>query len=146
MIRHLARLAATLTLVFSVAACGDDSDPGAPSSITGTYSLRRIDNEPVPVTLVDIPGYKLEMLSGSLAINSGNSFTGATTSRETIDGEVQAPETFTCTGSYTRSGNTLTFSEPETGQDCEGGSYTGTISGTTITIAFEEGFTATFTK
>jgi hypothetical protein len=147
MIQNLTRttVALAVALLFSVAACSDDSDPGAPSNITGTYPLRSVNGDEIPAILIDLgTAYKLELLSGNLIINAGSTFSETLTYRETEDGAATT-ETFTCTGTYTRNGNSISLVEAESGDDC-GGTFTGTISGGTITVAYDAELQAVYRK
>jgi hypothetical protein len=108
-----------LFLAAAITACGGDST-GPNGSLPGTYNLQTVDTRPVPVVLFEDADYKLEITSGSFAITSGSSFTESLIIKETdSSGSLSTP--VTCTGTYTRSGNTLVLTEPET-DDC-GGTY-----------------------
>lgn len=145
MMQHFARSLAVLALVFSAAACGDDDGPtGAPANITGTYPLRSVNGDDVPTTILEVPGYKFEILSGSLVLNSNNTFTEQATFRETENGTVTETP-LTCSGTYTRNGNGITLNETAAGDDC-GGTFTGTISGTTVTVSYDAQFQAVYRK
>lgn len=144
---HGRRRAVTLALcALALAACGGgDKSTGPGGSIAGTYTMQTVNGSAPPVTIFQVGTDKVEVTGGSVTMNADNTFSGVTSIRETSGGEALPVETFTCTGTYTRSGSAVTFTEPET-DDC-GGSYPGTWSnGNTLTVNFAPGLQAVFKK
>jgi hypothetical protein len=107
-----------IAAVISVAACSESSGPG---SMTGSYSLIRIDGingTGLPVTIFKDPTTEFRVTAGAITLNSNNTFsvTGAGVA-------IQSGQTTnlsdTCTGTYAVSGNGITFTgAPST--DCSG--------------------------
>ncbi len=79
-------------------------------------------------------------------VNSNNTFTGASNYTETESG-VTATYSESCSGTYSRNGNSISFTESATpNTDC-GGTYTGTWDGSAkVTIAFDASVQAVFEK
>lgn len=113
--------------VLGLAACGGDST-GPRGSLAGSYNLVTIAGQNLPLVFQDATG-KLELLSGSFVIDGTNTFTETIVLRVSdASGTVILPAApVACSGTYTRSGNTLTLLETETDQ-C-GGTWTGTWDG-----------------
>ena len=147
MMRRTLATAALALLTLASGACGGDDDSTGPNgSIAGTYTLQTINGDPPPVTLLEFDTYKIEVTGASIVLNTNNTFSATSAFRETDDGQVTTSNSV-CAGTYTRSGSTVTFSEPESiNEDC-GGSYTGTWSnGNTLTVTFDAGVQAVFRK
>lgn len=133
-------LAATL-----VAATGCGGDSNAPDmSHVGRYAMVSIEGDPLPVTIFDMPGYMLELTDGSLTLNANNSSVESITTVETVDGTMGQPESVSCSGTYTRRGNTVTLTTPQT-EACAGERVTGTLSGRTLTVDYD-GTTVVFSR
>ena len=119
---------------FLIAGCGDSNAPD--TSHVGRYELVSIDGDPVPVAVVDVPGYTLEVTGGSLTLNANNSFVESVTAIETTDGVPSPLDAIACTGHYTRHGSTLSMTTPET-DSCAAQTVTGTLSGSTLTVDYD---------
>jgi hypothetical protein len=117
----------SLLTVLALAACGGDST-GPKGTLAGSYSLVTIAGQNLPLVYQDASG-KLELLSGSFVIDGTNTFTETIVLRlSDASGNVISPATpVACSGTYTRSGNSLTLIETET-DEC-GGTWTGTWDG-----------------
>ena len=128
------RLAAATALVLTafVAGCGDDDDdPVSPAAgITGTYALETVNDEDVPVVVVTNGADTGEITAGSLTLNNNLSFTSSLSIRTTIGGQA-TDETLTESGTFTRSGNTITLTSG-------GESVTATLSNNNTTITLTE--------
>ena len=149
-----AALVATAAALGLTACGGDDDGPtGGGSGIPGTYIIRSLDgpaglDQAAPFTLFEgvIEGstIKAEILSGSLTLASGGTYTGTQVVQFTIDGEVS--DFFSGTnndaGTYSVSGTTITLianDDPEDPDDNDVAdrTTTGTISGGAITVSEE---------
>jgi hypothetical protein len=121
------RLAFTLLLVVA-AGCGSDKST-APKRVEGTYTLKTISGSTPPVIIYDdvANNQRIEVLSSTLTINSGGTFSSPWSFRVTDNGAV-SPYDETCTGSFTRSGNTLSLTETDNGAFC-GGTFDATWDG-----------------
>jgi hypothetical protein len=106
------RRLACIALLLAAAACGDKST--APKRIEGTYTLQSIDGDVLPMIYFDDPaaGQRVEVLSGSITISADGTFSAPWSLRVT-DGGATAPYSETCTGTYTRSGNSITRTETD---------------------------------
>lgn len=109
-----AALCCALALLQLTAACGGGDDaPNAPENIAGTYTMRTVNGNPPPATLVEFAdetgSYKLEILSGSITLEQGGTFRESHTFRETIDGVVQPTEDEAESGTWVRDGNAVTL-------------------------------------
>ena len=135
-------LLAVAALTFTIAACGDSNAPDM--SHVGLYDMLSVDGDPLPVTVYDVPNNMLQVTEGSLALKANNSFVESVTLVQTLDGVVGPGEPLSCTGHYTRRGNTVTMTSPET-DSCAGGSVTGTLSGSTLTVDYD-GTTVVFSR
>lgn len=132
--RKSATAVALTAIGLAVAACGNDSNAPDTSHV-GAYEMVSVDGKPLPVTVIDEPGYMLQVTQGSLTLNPGTTFVEELTSIETIDGTMGPLESVVCLGSYTRKGSTITLTTPET-DICFGQRVTGALSGTTITVDY----------
>jgi len=121
------RLAFTLLLV-AAAGCGSDKST-APKRVEGTYTLKTVSGLTPPAIIYDDPtnNQRIEVLSGGLTINTGGTFSAPWSFRLTDNGTV-SPYAETCTGTFTRTGNTLRFTETDNGGFC-GGTFDATWDG-----------------
>lgn len=133
------RLAVTALFasVLAVTACGD-GPTGISGSAEGTWFLQTINGTPPPVTIVDIPGYRVEVMGGVLELDSDGSYINTYTYRETDNG---VPNTVDETdfGTYSQSGSTIIL------EDNQGFEAQATISGDQLTIS-EGGFTIRYAR
>ena len=112
-----------LMLAFAALACGDSSTDPNNGSVVGTYALVSVNGHTLPA--VDDNGNTIS--AGSVTLRGDNSFTVS----ETSAGDQQ-----TTTGTYSVSGNSITFT-PSTPGDT---GAIGTFDGTTLTVdATDEG-------
>ncbi|HWE43779.1 MAG TPA: hypothetical protein VG432_14835 [Gemmatimonadaceae bacterium] len=133
--RSSATVVALAATLLAVAGCGGDSNAPDTSHV-GLYDMVSIDGDPLPATVIDMPGYNLQVTQGSLSLNANNTFVESLTSVETIDGTQGPVEAISCPGSYARSGNTITLTTPET-DICASQRVIGTLSGSTLTVDYE---------
>lgn len=144
LLRHLATL---LSLTLVLACGGDSSGPGGSSaSVNGTYTLKTVNGAAMPVTLATAPGYSLRITSASFTVNANNTFSNTATFQET-QGSATVSETETCSGTYTKNGNSLTFTESSAANSDCGGTYNGTWDGSnTLTVALDATVQAVFQR
>lgn len=121
------RLAWTL-LLFVAAGCGSDKST-APKRIEGTYALKTISGATPPTIIYDdaTNNQRIEVLSSTLTLSNGGTFSSPWSFRITDNGTV-SPYDETCTGTFTRSGNSLSITETDNGGFC-GGTYSATWDG-----------------
>lgn len=138
--RRLFLLVAALLFTVTLSACGDDDKTGPGSaSIAGTYTLRTVDGKSVPYTYVEDGADRYEVLSETLVVAEGGTFTSRTSLRSTVAG-VTRTRVLAGDGTYTRAGTALVlnFAADQT-------TGTGTLVNGTITIAIE-GLTLVYRK
>ena len=130
------RLASIALLLGTLAlgACDDDDlNLIVPFPVTGTFLLQSANGSPLPAQIENTtsPSLQVVVLSGSIAINSNGTFSSVGTFRQSLAGVVS---TFTvnCTGTFSVSGNTITFVEAASSANC-GDTFTGTQNGNTLT-------------
>jgi hypothetical protein len=136
--RRLLVLATVLATTLTAAGCSDSTNPA--NSLAGTYTLRTVNNNQVPVTVIASPGYSLEVLSGGIVLDVQGNYSGTITYRETDNG---VPTTYndTILGYWSLSGNQLTLVDSQTGDQ-----YFATVSGSTITLSDNSGYTEVYSK
>ncbi len=128
-------VALTVALAVSLlTGCGDATGPEA---IAGNYALRTINGQDLPFILVQVLSDKIEITAGSVRINSDNTYSTSVTVAIT-EGGTTTSETGTSTGTYTLNGTAITFTS-------EGETFTGSITGNTLTI-IDEGLTLVYQK
>lgn len=133
--RNLATSVALAATALAFAGCGSDSNAPDMSHV-GHYELLSVDSDPLPVTVLDVPGYVLEVTAGSLALEANNTYVQTITLVETTDGVKGPSDAIACSGRYTRHGSTLTLTTPET-DVCVGQTVTGTLNGSDVTIDYD---------
>ena len=141
--RLLRAFPAVLFLTATLIGCGGDDSNAPSASHVGTYTLSTVGGSPLPVTIA-AGSDQVVIQSGRITLNANNSFTEETTVQATIGGFIPVVQTVECSGSYQLSGTSITLTGLS-GDYCEGGSETGTLSGNTLTVTLE-GFSAVFTR
>ena len=134
--RRLVALTAFATIL-SAAACGD-SPTEASGSVVGTWHLQTVDGSPPPFTLLELTGYRLEVMGGVLIMNSNDTYANTYTYRETENGTVTTVQE-TDIGTYIQSGSTIFL------EDDEGFQAQATFSGNQLTF-IESGFTVRYSR
>ena len=122
MLRTTHALLAIAAATFA-AACSESSGPG---SMSGNYSLVRIDGingTGLPVTIYKDPTTEFRVTAGSITLNSNNTFSVSGNGVAIQSGQTTNLSQ-TCTGTYAVSGNGITFTGASVA-DCAG-----VISGT----------------
>ena len=133
--RRTTRVLLAIAAVIFVAACSESSGP---ASMTGTYALVRIDGingNGLPVTIFKDETSEFRVTSGSVTLNSNNTFS-VSASGVAIQSGQTTNISETCNGTYTVSGNGVMLTgAPST--DCAG-EITGMWDGAnTLTINAE---------
>lgn len=118
--------AACLLLV----ACSDSTGPAA--SVAGTYDLTAIDGERLPYEILG-----QEILSGTLLLREGGTFTSSIRSRyeDFVTGEMEE-ETETESGTYSRDGRSLFLNFDGETEDAAATYEDGTITVNTSLVSF----------
>ena len=125
--RAFVRLAIAAALSLPFAACGGDGGTGLQSELSGTYTLRTVNGQPLPFVAYQDATDKIELLGDEFQF-SADSFTESVDVRYTERGVVTT-DTFEDSGRYTLDGNALTVT-----YDSDGSSLTGAVNGNTFTL------------
>jgi hypothetical protein len=85
-VRRVTVLAAMVTAVGAMVACGSDSatGPNNDNSPLGAYALASIGGKTAPVTMYSDTNYLLVISAGTLDVKSDGSWLAVTTTRETV--------------------------------------------------------------
>ncbi|HUF50129.1 MAG TPA: hypothetical protein VMN60_04815 [Longimicrobiales bacterium] len=111
--------------------CGDSSTDVAATAHVGTYTLRTIDNAPLPVTILVEGTASLVITAGSVNLNSDATFTDRT-DYQIVSGTTTISDSDVAAGTYTRNGSTIEL------RTSDGGVYSMAFSnGNTLTQTFE---------
>jgi len=122
------RLVALALLLPMLAACSDDPTATVNASHVGTYQLQTVDGEELPVQIDEEGGF-LTISGGAATLNANGTFSIAIAMSFT-EGEETTSESFTLTGDWSSSGNTVNFDHADGGEE---GFQTATISGDVLT-------------
>ena len=122
------RRLASILFILVAAGCGGDKST-APKRLEGTYTLRTVNGAQPPVIVYDDPasGQRGEIMSGSITLSSGGTFSSPWSFRITDNGTV-GNYSETCTGTFTRTGNHIVMTEDDNQSFC-GGQYDGDWDG-----------------
>jgi len=131
------RIAAMALLVGSlfVAACDDSNDLNfVPGNVFGTFTLVTVNGNPLPAIVVDSvsPPLTIRALSGQIVLNANNTFSEVAGLEQTV-GSIITTSTRSCNGTWSSTGNTLTFVEAAT-TNC-GRTFTGILNAGTLTAS-----------
>lgn len=136
----------TLVTVAVFSACSDSSGPNG-GGVVGSYALITINGLGLPVVIYSDQLVTYQINSGDLILNSNNTFSTTGSYTETLTGAQPTTVTDTCTGTYTVSGNTVTFNEATSTTGTCGGVYNATWDGSnSLTVAFDVTVQAVFQK
>lgn len=142
--RNIKRLIG-LAAVTLFAACSDSSGPNA--GVTGSYALITLNGSGLPVVVFFDQFSTFRITGGNVTLNSNNTFSSSGTYQETVTNGQTTTVTETCDGTYTRNGNSITFTEVTVSNTNCGGVYNGTWDGSnTLTVAFDATVQAVFRK
>ena len=135
----VAPIAALVLSLLSVSGCGSDTSI-APTqvSVAGTWNLSTINGLPLPFT-IQAANPKIEYLNEQLIVSTSGTFTQTYSARYTTNGVVST-QAFADAGTYVLNGTAATFRF-----NSDGSSGTGTVSGSTLTVA-EGGYSQVYTK
>ena len=94
--------------------CVGCSDSTQPTSIYGTYPLRTVHGEPLPVAIREFPNYTFKITGGTITLESDSTFSESYNYWRSWDGEVTTG-TIPCSGTWTRTAAwSFTLHEAET--------------------------------
>jgi hypothetical protein len=120
-------------IVLPLTACGDDSSPTEEAAaVSGTYTLRTINGEDLPVTIDQVGDDFAEVIHGSVTFHADSLFTDSVTFRYTIEGEVTVEED-AISGTYEQNGSAVVLTPSD-----DSGTYSMSVSGNTLTQTFAQ--------
>ena len=124
------RIILLLGIAFTLAACGHDSvgPSPTPSTISGTYNLTTMDGAVLPVTVLDLGAYRLNLASGNLALRSDGTYSLQLGIRIEDSGNVRAT-TDSDAGLWNVNHGAVTLASTQGDT-----SRTGTVSGDVMTL------------
>ncbi len=114
-------------------ACGGSTDaPSGPATATspeGNYTISTINGKAVPMAIFsDTGGYKLEVLTGSLGVQTGGRYTVITNYRQTIAGIISTYSD-SSGGNWLRNGTSVAFTDGSDGSQVQAAwSNSGTLT------------------
>jgi hypothetical protein len=128
--RRAARFATAAAAAGTIAllgACGSDSTGPSNANVAGTYSLSTVDGSSLPFTVPNTGDNTEIVQSATITLTSDSTYSAVASGTE--NGE--STTIITDAGSYSVSGSQVTF----TSSVIQGGNYTGTVSGSTLTVS-----------
>ena len=134
---------ASLAMVLSLGACAE-TPTSAPllAEASGTYALKTVDGSALPFVYLEVPGWRDEIVSGSVELRADGRFRDESLYRRTREG-VSTMETVTLTGIWSPRGDLIRFLP--TGEVGPGRPYTMRLQGTRLTLV-EVGLTSVFER
>jgi hypothetical protein len=120
------RFAIAVATVAMLAACGSDSTGPRNTNGSGTYALTTVDGSSLPFTIPNTGDNTEIVNNATVTLNSDSSYTAVANGTENgADATI-----ITDAGHYSVSGSQVTF----TSSVIQGGNYTGSVSGSTLTV------------
>lgn len=141
--RRLALGVFAAVVLAGATACDGEGLIGVPE-IDGTYTLRSANGDDVPAVLYQDPSVLVELVSGSITLDDDGSFTATHALRETESDGTSTSYAADCSGTYSQLGGVITFLEAEA--NLCGGTYEATLSGSTLTIAYDAELEAVYSR
>ena len=114
-------------LGLGLAGCTDASGPEIESELTGSYTLRTINEVNLPYPLMATETDMLEITGGAIAIHGDGTFEEEITARETISAAV-TETTYNSVGMWTRINNAISL------ETDYGSAMNGAVSDKTLTF------------
>ena len=102
----------TIALLLSALACGGDGATAPQASVVGAYSLKTVNGASLPITMEEVGSNKVEILYGTLTLNTDGTFNSSAMYRVTHEDVTSAVPGFGH-GTYTLRGKALTFAYPD---------------------------------
>jgi hypothetical protein len=121
-----ARIAIAAAAIALLGACGSDSTGPNNANVAGTYALSTVDGANLPYTVPNTGDNAEVVQSATITLTSDSTYTAVANGTENGDPSV----IITDAGNYSVSGSQVTF----TSTIIQGGNYTGTVSGSTLTV------------
>ena len=125
--RRMLAIVSTAAAVL-LAGCGSDNSTNpTQAQVAGTWNLTTVNGSPLPFTIQATP--KIEVVSDQLVVSTNGTFTETTQTR-TTNGTTVTNQTVPDGGTYSLNGTAATFIFND------GSTGAGTVSGTTLIVAF----------
>lgn len=137
--------AASLSLILSAVTLGacTATPPTAPlAEAVGIYALKTVGGSALPFVYLEAPGWRDEIVSGTVELRSDGQFRDESTYRRTREG-VTTTQTVTLTGTWSRRDDLIRFLPM--GDVGTGRLYTMRFEGTRLTLV-EVGLTSVFER
>jgi hypothetical protein len=116
-------------IMLTLAACGrDDSMAPPPSTIAGLYQLTMVDGQGLPLTLLDLGAYQVQLTSGALNMRTDGKYSLEVGYR-ILDSGNERNETVRDAGEWNNVDQAITLASTGGGIP-----RAGTVSGDTITL------------
>lgn len=117
-------------LAMLLVACGGDKATG-PEPVTGSYTLRTVNGATLPATYYQDAVEKDQLFAGTIALAADHSWTGSLSVDATTipGGQVLFHGAIPVSGTYALNASSITITDPH------GLSFTGTVSGGTMTLS-----------
>ena len=123
-----------------LAACSSDST-GPNGSVTGSYTLRTVNGNNVPVVVFQNTTVKDELTAGNINLNADKTWSGSLSARETtLSSGAVVTATVPANGTYTNNNGSVTLTDAT-----DGSQLTGTAANGTLTISGDIGVGAVVT-
>jgi len=119
-----------VALAMLLVACGGDKATG-PEAVTCSYTLRTVNGSALPATFYQDDVEKDQLFAGTISLAADHSWTGSLSVDATAipGGQVLFHAPIPVSGTYALNASTITITDPQ------GLSFTGTVSGGTMTLA-----------
>lgn len=126
-------------LAILLVACGGDKTTG-PATVAGSYTLRTVNGATLPATFYQDDVEKDQFFAGSIALAADNSWTGSLSVDATSipSGASLFHGPLPISGTYALNANSITITD-----GAHGLTFTGTLTGGTMTLAIDLGATQT---
>ena len=133
--RHSRLCLVSATTLALLSGCGSDRAITPSAGPEGEYALETVNGMTIPFLKEESASKRVEVVSGSLTLRSNHTYSGGIVERWTIGGNVELfPET--SAGTFSVSGNRLTFTESGGGAVYHGTINGNRISATLIDVTF----------
>ena len=111
-------------------ACGGSDAPVGPDrQAIGTYTLRTVNDQPLPAVVFQDATVKIEVLSDVVTLNENGTWSETASLRATSAAGAVGTQPSSDNGTYTLNGSALVLSSGQSG------TTTATLSGSSLTIA-----------
>jgi hypothetical protein len=117
-------------LAIALASCTEATGV-ANADILGRWNLSTVDGRPLPFAVDESATQRVEIVADDLTLNENGSLTGSTSLRLIENGQVVSTESFQQTGTWTRTGSSLSMRITEDGETFDSSA---TVGDGTLTV------------